>query len=805
MLDTRKPLPRPRGRAEEAVEADGRPLGRDPRDGGGCPRAGAGPGRCRRRQGRRGDPRRASKEGEDALKVRSDEDIAAIREWSQGRDRPDQGGDGRPDHHPQVDARGRARGPCRGGRAPRRRGRGRGRRLPRRHGRLRRAPREEEDPSYLATMAESMPEPPSFEAPGPATSRWAIPGRQVEARGRGRRRPEAARARGDRRRDDRGRRRGSHAEPWRAEVEAVGRAGRRRGRAAWRPRPSPRLIEAIGESSSRGHATRPEPSPSATLGTPSPTRGRRPAPSPRPGPWGEGTTWRPGGDRRRGRRRARAGPPARRPKASRPAKRAAIPSIAARSWPPSRPPPRPSWPPRPPPSPPTRPRPPRTSPRPPPSCSKDRHDGEDELDPEAHAAMAARVDAGGFEESYTDRLAKLLPDHADGAPAASRSTTQVIVSGLVSVASIASFKRHLGRIAGVKGVAVASGPEGEFVFNVTHRPDVSFRDAIPTMPGFAARVTGTADGDDPGDGPRSRGGGVTRDLHGGHAPPSPSCCRRPSATRSPRSCARGASTRSSSTSPEELEGILVSRRDVTMAVLDIVGDLDDGIMCWALLHERDRNIPSLLVVDNRDARPPRLRRAGPRGRRVHHPPLLRRVDPLARRGDVHPLGRRRRRQRPGAPERHRRTSSGASAASCSACSTRRAASARRRSPPTSPRRSSRKGQRVLLIDADTVTGHVSTSLGMEAVPTVIDAWRDEVEGGPVLTFVEQASVHSSGLKVLPLSSHPLNTELLEPQRVVRRDRRRAPRLRLRHRRPPPVVQPAQPARSSTARTGSWSR
>ena len=77
-----------------------------------------------------------------------------------------------------------------------------------------------------------------------------------------------------------------------------------------------------------------------------------------------------------------------------------------------------------------------------------------------------------------------------------------------------------------------------------------------------------------------------------------------------------------------------------------------------------------------------------------------------------------------------------------------------------------RGQRVLLIDADTVTGHVSTSLGMEAVPTVIDAWRDEIDGGPMLTFSEQASVHSSGLRVLPLSSHPLNTELLEPQRVA---------------------------------------
>ena len=64
----------------------------------------------------------------------------------------------------------------------------------------------------------------------------------------------------------------------------------------------------------------------------------------------------------------------------------------------------------------------------------------------------------------------------------------------MSVASIASFKRHLGRLQGVTAVAVASGPEGEFVFNVTHRADISFRDAIPTMPGFAARVTGSGDG-----------------------------------------------------------------------------------------------------------------------------------------------------------------------------------------------------------------------------------------------------------------------------------------------------------------------
>lgn len=78
-----------------------------------------------------------------------------------------------------------------------------------------------------------------------------------------------------------------------------------------------------------------------------------------------------------------------------------------------------------------------------------------------------------------------------------------------------------------------------------------------------------------------------------------------------------------------------------------------------------------------------------------------------------------------------------------------------------------KGQRVLLIDADTVTGHVSISLGMEGVPTVVDAWRDELDGGPVLPFFDLASAHPSGLRVLPLSSSPIQTEILDPDRVAK--------------------------------------
>ena len=60
----------------------------------------------------------------------------------------------------------------------------------------------------------------------------------------------------------------------------------------------------------------------------------------------------------------------------------------------------------------------------------------------------------------------------------------------------------------------------------------------------------------------------------------------------------------------------------------------------------------------------------------------------------------------------------------------------------------RKGQSVLLIDADTVTGHVTTSLGIDAVRTVADSWRDEAEGGPTETLIEIASAHPSGMRVV---------------------------------------------------------
>jgi hypothetical protein len=117
---------------------------------------------------------------------------------------------------------------------------------------------------------------------------------------------------------------------------------------------------------------------------------------------------------------------------------------------------------------------------------------------------AAEAEAAAFSADLDDDADNASTEHHDQRPgegaaatnahasAGGRTTTNVTVLGLVSVASIATFKRSLGRAAGVSGIAVASGPDGEFVFTVTHDAGIDLADAIRALPGFEAEVTAAA-------------------------------------------------------------------------------------------------------------------------------------------------------------------------------------------------------------------------------------------------------------------------------------------------------------------------
>jgi pilus assembly protein CpaE len=221
--------------------------------------------------------------------------------------------------------------------------------------------------------------------------------------------------------------------------------------------------------------------------------------------------------------------------------------------------------------------------------------------------------------------------------------------------------------------------------------------------------------------------------------------------------------------PNQLRALLADRRDVTVAVLDGEGDLDTSLEYYELLHDAGRSIPALMVMS---------------------PRALDRLDPTADGSSIddeyftRPYSLESIRWRIEAMMIRAQTVDDGSGNAIIEPRPWDAGGWSGRAQVIvvfSPKGGvgktsiainlaetlqSRRGQNVLLIDADTVTGHVTTSLGLEQVRTVQDSWRDQADGGPVESLPELATEHGSGMRVVAITSAPLPMEILEPKRIA---------------------------------------
>ena len=221
------------------------------------------------------------------------------------------------------------------------------------------------------------------------------------------------------------------------------------------------------------------------------------------------------------------------------------------------------------------------------------------------------------------------------------------------------------------------------------------------------------------------------------------------------------------THPDELEALLASTRNVALAILDGETDFDRSLEFYGLLRDAGRAIPALMVVSPRT-----LDQVGSRATgsvedeyftRPYSAESLRwRVEAMCIRSQTVDDG-----SGPILQGGPIETEGWAQRATVIAVFNPKGGVGKTTlATNLSSALQTRRGQNVMLVDADTVTGHVATSLGIDGVRTLADSWLDQSEGGPFETIADIASAHSSGMKVVSLSSSPLNIEILEPARVA---------------------------------------
>jgi MinD-like ATPase involved in chromosome partitioning or flagellar assembly len=236
-------------------------------------------------------------------------------------------------------------------------------------------------------------------------------------------------------------------------------------------------------------------------------------------------------------------------------------------------------------------------------------------------------------------------------------------------------------------------------------------------------------------------------------------------------------------SAAELEQLLASRTDVNAAILDGESDFDRTLEMHGVLHANGRNVPALMLMPQRSIGRMGLGAAEAQDEYFTRPysaeSLRWRIEAMLIRVDREPVG-----------EGPRTALVGGDAAApleapdIPADSNGQREDRHRRgkivivfNPKGGVGKTTisinlgavlqlRKGQRVLLVDCDTITGHIAPSLGLERPRTLASAWRDAAGTGVYESVARIATVHSSGVSVLVMAESPMHTEALAPRKVA---------------------------------------
>jgi len=221
--------------------------------------------------------------------------------------------------------------------------------------------------------------------------------------------------------------------------------------------------------------------------------------------------------------------------------------------------------------------------------------------------------------------------------------------------------------------------------------------------------------------------------------------------------------------PTQLEALLGERRDIGVAILDGESDLDATLEYYSLLHDGGQAVPALMVVS-----PSEMERFAGDGAAAHDEYLTRPYSAESIRWRVEAMCIRSVTVDDGSGEGVLSgevgdfADWGGKATILVMFSPKGGVGKTMIATNLAAAIQARGELRVLLVDADTVTGHILSSLGLDAMLTVADIWRDEAETQePALPLTQLAAEHSSGMRVLALSNNPLAVEVLEPARVAR--------------------------------------